>query len=72
MEGRMESPKEGDRVMLRPGTWPAVKIREWFVEQLENGKVLLRCPERKYTLQVIWEDIEVIKEGSHVSTPSIP
>ncbi len=56
--------KEGDRVTLRRGTWPGVKIREWLVEQLENGNVLLRCPKRKYTLEVISKDIELIEEGS--------
>ncbi len=49
----------GEHVTLKTGAFPHVKIREWTIDcYLKNGKVLLRCPERDYTLEVTREDIE--------------
>ncbi len=50
--------KDGERVTLKAGAFPHVKIREWTIAcYLENGKILLRCPEKKYTLEVTTDDI---------------
>ena len=45
-------------VRLKENTLPRVKIREWTIDcVLKNGKLLLRCPEGKYTLEVMPEDV---------------
>ncbi len=52
-------PREGQRVTLKAGAFSHVKIREWTILcHLKNGKILLRCLEKKYTLEVTSEDIE--------------
>ena len=50
--------KKGDWVILKQGKLPGVKIRRWYVKAFEEKKILLRCHEDKYTLEVAPSDIE--------------
>jgi hypothetical protein len=50
----------GDKVRLRSGALPAVKIREWtFKQLLKTGKLLLEHKPKNYTLEVEIKDIEI-------------
>lgn len=53
-----ESFNEKEWVNLKPGSLPYVKIRKWYIIKIEKDKILLRCKEEKYTLEVSPEDIE--------------
>lgn len=49
---------------MKKGTYPRVRIREWVVkEREENGKFLLICKSKGYTLQVDPKDMELIEVG---------
>jgi hypothetical protein len=51
--------REGERVTLKAGAFPQIKIRYWMIAcHLKNGKILLRNPKRNYTLEVTPGDIE--------------
>ncbi len=57
---RADMPQKGKRVRLKEGTFPHVKIREWVVDQyLPNGKIILKLPDKNYTLDVMPGDIEL-------------
>ncbi len=51
----------GDKVQLRPGALPGVKLRTaWEVkENLSTGKLLLEHLKKRYTLEVEHGDIEI-------------
>jgi hypothetical protein len=50
---------KGKRVRLRANVFPHVKIRDWIIGcHLKSGNILLKYPDKNYTLEVIPEDIE--------------
>ncbi len=52
-------PAIGQKVTLKPEVLPNVIIREWIIdEHLSNGKIVLKRPDRNYTLEVMPDDIE--------------
>ncbi len=51
----------GDRVRLKEGTFPDIKIRDWIVKEImPGGTILLRTNERGYVWMASPE--ELIKE----------
>jgi hypothetical protein len=47
-----------EKVRLKDGVLPHLKIREWEFQKPQNGLVLLKHPKIKYTLGVKEDDIE--------------
>jgi hypothetical protein len=47
-------------VHLKETTWPHVKIRDWVIKEiLSNGHLLLFSKHKRYTLEVLKEDVEL-------------
>ncbi len=52
-------PATGQKVKIKPEVLPHLIIREWIVDRhLSNGKILLKRPDRNYTLEVNPDDLE--------------
>jgi hypothetical protein len=55
----LESVTEGEKLRLKEGRLPHVKIREWEFKAVEKGKVILLAHKSKgYSLEVNPEDID--------------
>ena len=53
----------GTSVRLKSGSWPSVRIREWEIQEMEAGKILLFHRIKRYPLEVNPDDIEKVSNG---------
>ena len=69
----MEFPRSitpGEKVYLREGALPFVRIREWEFEGIEKGMLLLRHKGKGYTIEVSPEDVhlKICEKGERCGT----
>jgi hypothetical protein len=58
-DGCLESVTEGEKLRLKKGRLPHVKVREWEFKAIEKGKAILLAHRGKgYSLEVKPEDID--------------
>jgi hypothetical protein len=58
-DDRLESVTEGEKLRLKEGRLPHVKIREWEFKAIEKGRaILLTHGAKGYSLEVKPEDID--------------
>ena len=55
---RLESVTEGEKLRLKEGRLPHVKIREWEFKTIEKGKAILLAHGKGYNLAVKPENID--------------